>query len=96
MKHIYIYRKRAFLDPASTNHTSYILAHVENSHGGTEKYGTNLIFIADCHRVIQLEFYIGTKEHRRISLRKIDLLIDVLTRFREALAKEIAQIEKPK
>ena len=34
--------------------------------------------------------------HRRISLAKIDLLIDVLTQFRAALAQEIHSIEATK
>ena len=96
MKDIYIYRKRAFLNPVSTNQTSYILAHVEDSHGGTERHGTNLIYLADCKRTVTLEFFLGTKRHRRISLKKINLLIETLTAFRDALAKEIAAIEKPK
>jgi hypothetical protein len=53
-----------------------------------------MITIADCRRRIQLEFFIGTKRARRISLAKINLLIDVLTEFRDALTKEIALIEQ--
>jgi hypothetical protein len=90
------FRKRAFLNPVSTNQTSYILAHVEDSHGGTERHGTNLLVIADCKRVVQLEFFLGTKRHRRQSLAKINLLIDILARFRDALIKESAGIEKVK
>ena len=55
-----------------------------------------MVLIADCKRVVQLEFFLGTKRHRRISLAKIDLLIDVLTQFRAALAKEISAIEHAK
>jgi len=54
-----------------------------------------MLTIADCRRRVQLEFFLGTKQARRRSLRKIDLLINVLTKFRDALAKEIALIEKP-
>ena len=96
MKNTYTFRKRAFLNPISTNQASYIHAHVESSHDGSYRWGDNLIFIADCRRVIQLEFSVGTGQKRRISLAKINLLIDVLTRFRDALAKEIALIEKGK
>ncbi len=93
---IYSFRKRAFLNPVSTNQTSHILAHVESSRDGEYKHGTNLIFIADCKQVIRLEFFIGSKRYRRISLAKINLLIEVLTSFRDALAKEIALIERTK
>jgi hypothetical protein len=89
-KIIYAFSKRAFLNPASTHLTSYIQAYVQTS----DKWGDNTVLIADCKRVVQLEFCLGTKRHRRISLAKIDLLIDVLTQFRSALAKEINLIEK--
>ena len=84
----------SFLNPISTGHTSYILAEVESSDSGDYKWGHYMLTLADCRRLIQLEFFLGTKQARRISLKKINLLIDVLTRFRDALAKEIALIEK--
>ena len=94
-KGIFTFRKRTFLNPTSTGHTSYILAEVESSQDGDYSWGNYLLTIADCQRLIRLEFLLGTKQYRRMSLRKINLLIDVLTRFRDALAKEIALIEKP-
>ena len=96
MKNTYTFRKRAFLNPLSANETSYVFAHVESSHDGSYRWGDNLIFIADCRRVVQLEFAIVTKQKRRVSLAKLDLLISVLTSFRDALKKEIALIEKDK
>ena len=90
----YAFQKRAFLNPASTHLTSYIQANVETGHEAPYKYGDNIIVIADCRRAIQLEFFLGTKKARRISLAKINLLTDVLTQFRDALAKEIALIER--
>ena len=91
-KLIYAFSKRAFLNPASTHLTSYIQAYVQRG----DKWGDNTVLIADCKRVVQLEFLLGTKRYRRISLAKIDLLIDVLTQFRTALAKEINSIETTK
>jgi hypothetical protein len=91
---VYTLRKRLFLNPASTGYTSFILAEVESSDGGAYKYGNYLLTLADCKRVIRLEFFLGTKQARSIALRKINLLIDVLTRFRDALANKIALIEK--
>jgi len=90
------FRKRSFLNPASTDQTSYIHAVVESTRGGEYPWGTNMLTIADCRRRIELEFFLGTRSARRISLAKFDLLIKVLTRFRAALAKEIASIEKVK
>ena len=91
-KTIYAFSKRAFLNPASTHLTSYIQAYVQTG----DKWGDNTVLIADCKRVIQLEFLLGSKRHRRLSLAKIDLLIDILTQFRAALAKEIQTLEKGK
>ena len=95
-KIIYAFSKRAFLNPASTHLTSYIQAYVQTGREGPDKWGDNMVLIADCKRVVELEFLLGTKRHRRISLAKIDLLIDVLTQFRAALAKEIQSIEATK
>jgi hypothetical protein len=93
---LYIFRKRAFLNPASTNTTSHVLVHVESSREGEYQWGSNMVILADCKRSVELEFFLGTKHARQISLRKINLLIKVLTAFRDALAKEIALIEKVK
>lgn len=93
---IYSFRKRAFLNPVSTNKTSYIHVHVASSFEGDHKWGDNVLYLADCHRQIALEFCIGNARHRRVSLKKIDLLINVLTAFRDALIKEISLIEKSK
>lgn len=90
----YTLRKRLFLNPISTGFTSYILAEVESSQNGVYKFGNYLLTLADCEHRIQYEFFLGTKEARGIALKKINLLIDVLTRFRDALQKEIALIEK--
>ena len=91
---IYAFVKRAFLNPASTRLTSYIEAHVETGHEEPDKWGDNMVILADCKHVIKLEFFLGTKQARRIALTKINLLIDVLTRFRDALGKQIELIEK--
>ena len=88
------YRKRSFLNPTSTGHTSCILAEVESSHNGEYPWGTNMLTFADCKRIIRLEFFLGRKRERRRSIKKINLLIDVLTRFRDALIKESELINK--
>lgn len=82
------YRKRTFLASVSTGHTSYILTEVESSRGGEYKWGHCMVTIADCRRRIQLEFFLGTVRARRESLRKLDLLLRVLTSFRKRLLAE--------
>lgn len=94
MKSIFSFRKRLFLSPVSTGSTSYILVETESSRNGEYKWGTYMLTIADCRRRIQLEFFLGTKKARRISIAKLNLLIDVLTRFRDVLVKEKELIEQ--
>jgi len=96
MKSLFNLRKRVFLSPVSTGHTSYVLAEAESSRNGEYKFGHYMLTIADCTRRVQLEFFLGTKRARQLSLKKIDLLIEILTSFRAALAREIAAIEKGK
>ena len=82
------FRKRVFLASVSSGHTSYILAEVESSRGGEYKWGHYMLTIADCRRRIELEFFLGTMRARRESLRKLDLLLSVLTSFRSRLLAE--------
>jgi len=93
---VFTYRKRAFLNPISTTHTSYIDAIVESSQNGEYQIGSNVLTLADCHRVVRIEFFLGNKRERRRSLKKINLLIDTLTRFRDALIKEAELINRSK
>ena len=86
------FRKRVFLASISTGHTSFILAEVESSRGGENKWGHCMLTIADCRRRIQLEFFLGTMRARRESLRKLDLLLSVLGSFRNALLTEARAI----
>jgi len=82
------FRKRVFLASISTGYTSYILAEVESSRGGENKWGHCMLTIADCRRRIQLEFFLGSVRARRESLRKLDLLLNVLGSFRKVLLAE--------
>ena len=95
-KSLFTFRKRAFLNPVTTGQTSYVLAEAESSRNGEYKWGHYMLTIADCRGRVQLEFFLGTKTARRVSLTKINLLIDVLTRFRDALTKESELIENDK
>ena len=90
----FTYRRRVFLASVSTGFTSYIFAEVESSRGGKYKFGHYMITIADCRRRIEIEFGLGTARVRQQSLAKIDLLIDVLTKFRLALRRECKQVDR--
>src|SRR5215470_9470735 len=91
---LFTFRKRFFLNPISTSHTSYIYVEAESSRDGEYSYGNYLLTLADCRRIVRLEFLLSTKQYRRMSLKKLDLLINVLTAFRDAIQKEIALIER--
>lgn len=74
------------------------MGHIEDSQGGTNKCGSNVIWIADYRCMIQLEFFLGNnKEARDASIAKINLLLEILGEFRDALLNEayaIAKLEK--
>jgi len=89
----FTFRKRAFLNSITTGHTSYIVAEVESSADGAYRFGNYLLTIADCKRIIRLEFPIGSRRARRESLAKINLLHNTITSFRDALIKEIELAE---
>ena len=84
----FTYRRRLFLAPISTGFTSHVLAEVESSCNGEYDGGHYMLTLADCHRSVQFEFFLGNAMYRRESLAKIDLLLKVLNGFREALVKE--------
>ena len=88
------YVRREWLNPEESLHTSYIMVHVEDSQGGRNAHGSNIVLIADCTRVVQLEFFLGNQEARDASLAKINLLIEVLSRFGAALLSQIRLIAK--
>jgi len=88
------YVRREWLNPDASLHTSYVMVHVGDSQGGTNKHGANVVWLADCRRVIQLEFFLGNEEAREESLAKINLLLEVLVQFGHALLNEANLIEK--
>jgi hypothetical protein len=91
-KHI----RREFLNaaPADLVHTSYVLAHVEDSDSGRIAHGSNVLNIADCKRVVTLEFYLGNQAARDSSIAKINLLLEVIGGFRDCLLNEAYAIAK--
>jgi hypothetical protein len=84
----FTFRRRVFLASVATGFTSYVFAEVESSQGGAFRYGHYMLSLADCRRRIEIEFFLGTARARRQSLAKLDLLIEVLNAFREALVTE--------
>lgn len=91
----YKYIRREFLnnEPDELVHTSYVMGFVVNSHRG-KALADAMLHIADCRRVVVLNFFLSRPEARAQSLKKIDLLLEVLTQFKKALLREARAIEK--
>ena len=91
----YKYIRREFLnhEPDELVHTSYVMGFVENSHRG-KALADAMLHIADCRRVVVLNFFLSRREARAQSLKKIELLLEVLTQFKKALVREAKIIER--
>lgn len=86
-------RIRRFLNVLGYNAGAYILAvvedssrHVRGKHGWP--YSEIDLTLADCGRVVTFDFDLTTPGTRRNSLRKINVMIETLTAFQEALQAE--------
>jgi hypothetical protein len=88
------YLKRVFLNPPASGANSYVYAVAESSNEGTYALGNYVLTLADCHRVVQIEFPLSRPHARKESLAKADLLAEVINSFREALHAEAKLIEK--
>lgn len=88
------YRKRAFLNPISSGQPSFIFAVAESSEGGKKTYGNYVLTVADCKRMVELEFPLTSPRLRKQSLAKIDLVAQVVNRFRDAIHAEAKLIDR--
>jgi len=82
------YRKRVFLNPITTGRPSFVFAVAESSEGGKKTHGDYVLTIADCNRMIELEFSLASPCVRKQSVAKIDLLAEIVNRFRDAIHTE--------
>ncbi len=93
----YRVRIRRFLNSVGYHDGAYVLAAVEDSSSySSDEYGPFVdidLTLADCNRIVHFHFDLHTKGARRNSLRKIDLIIDALEQFREALREEARVVE---
>lgn len=90
------YAKRVFLNPIKDGAPAFIQAVADSSDNGTYLLGTYVLIIADCDRRIALDFSLSNKYLRKRNLAKANRLVEVITAFRDALAEEIALIERSK
>lgn len=101
-----VFFARKFLNPPKVNAGAYIIASIEKYfHKGRfdKKKGKKLkdridreivLSIGDCYRVINLEFDFWNKRQARQYLKKLDLLVDTLVKFRKAYKKEVEEYLK--
>jgi hypothetical protein len=90
------YRKRVFLNPISTGRPSFVYAVADSSDGGKKPHGTYALTIADCKRMIELDFSLTSPRLRKQSLAKIDLLAEVVNRLKDAIHTEAGLIDERK
>lgn len=94
MKKSRAYRKRVFLNPISTGQPSFVFAVADSSKGGKETLGNYLLTIADCRRMVELEFPLTSRRLRKQSLAKIDLLARVINQFKDVIHTEAELIDQ--
>ena len=88
------YRKRAFLNPISTGQPSFVFAVAESSEGGKKGDGNYVLTVADCKRMIELEFALTSPRMRKQSLAKIDLLAEIVNRLKDMIHAEAELIDR--
>jgi len=86
-----LYKKRAFLNSDSYGGSAHVIAEV--TYDDCCGVSANL-HIADCTRAIDLSFPTHDAKARANSLRKVGMLIEVLTKFEEAILEGVPYAEE--
>lgn len=101
-----IYRNRKFLNKKGHHAGAYIIAKITReistyrSKEGKDKpvipsvSYDHILTIADCRRIINLDFECNTKKNYKNSIQKLDILIDVLNKFRNVMVTSYEEDEK--
>ncbi len=90
----YRMRVRRFLNRPGYHAGAYVLAEVEDStnvkkdRNGRWPWVDITLVLSDCDRVVSYDFNLETASGRSNSLHKIDLLVETLSRFRDAMHQE--------
>ncbi len=72
------HKSKKWIDP---NTTGYIYTEVGHEDG----YKTAELKLADCSRIVSFDVYIGSPRARYKTLKKVQLIIDELNKFKEVL-----------
>jgi hypothetical protein len=90
----YRLRVRKFLNRPGHHGGAYVLAEVEDSthlemdRNELQSWVNITLVLSDCSRMVSYDFNLETASERKNSLHKIDLLVETLSRFREAMYQE--------
>ena len=84
----FCFLRRKFLEPASSHSSCYVQAEIESTFAGSHSSGTNRLVLANGGRRIELEFDLNTPRNRQSSLRKADLLAEIINSFVQKLRDE--------
>ena len=101
-----LFRKRQFLNRMGHHSGAFIFAEIlreswthtnkKTKQKSTHSHRDITLSIADCSRIINLDFDLGYLPEARNGLKKLDILIDTLKEFKEAYTKEIAVVKDEK
>ncbi len=72
------YKSKKWIDP---NTTGFIYTLIEHDDG----YRTAQLKLADCSRIVSFDVYIDSPRARYKTLKKVQLIIDELRKFKEVL-----------
>lgn len=96
-----IFERKEFLNLPGHNGMANIVTHITKSTWGDDDELNRSIDVkldfADCSRVVTMDIETYDDYSRENAIHKVDVLIDVLSDFREALVKELkyqARLEK--
>ena len=73
-----VLHSKKWIDPATTG---YIYTHIEHDDG----YRTAELKLADCARIVNFDVYIDSKKARDKTVKKVQLMIDEMSKFNEVL-----------
>jgi len=90
----YSYRKRVFLASISSGSDAYIHVEAESSFGGSYRLGNYHLTLADCRRMVYLEFPLTNPRSRQQSLAKAELLATIINQFVQVLRQEAQLIDE--
>ena len=88
------YRKRAFLDPISTGDPSFVFAVADSSDGGTKADGNYVLTLSDFEHIIELDFPLTSPRLLRQSVRRANLLAEIVNRFKDTIHAEAELIKQ--